>query len=378
MTGPRQSLSWRQRLEVAAPEFNLRGEIILAVCMLPLGFLYKILDCLYGKNAIPGEPWPYILLLSAFTAAALGSIFAMATEPGEYWIRKKLTAGKAWQIALIPPLTLCSYIFLLWLTGMPQLATHALANIPAYLTPVPWPVLVVLAGAVMYAVFAASISLARRVNAKTFTLLHLCAVAVTTLPFLYLQEILPLVWCFTTPVSTVVLVYASGLGRRHFCFSFVPRAGREALQVLTLLVCGIAVFLISTIGLGTVTYTGSLWRSPWYVVADSTFVWIFIVGVSEEIIFRCGLLTLVADWFAGLSGHSVFSRQPRLAAVVIISLVFGLVHIFRGATLFFLSILASLLYGLAFVAGQTLFGPVMLHGILNILVLANFFIADFH
>ena len=200
----------------------------------------------------------------------------------------------------------------------------------------------------MYAVFAASINLARRVNAKTFTILHLCAVAVTTLPFLYLQEILPLVWCFTTPVSTVVLVYASGLGRRHFCFSFVPRAGREALQVLTLLVCGIALFLVCTVGLGTVSYTGALWRSPWYVVADSTFVWIFIVGVSEEIIFRCGLLTLVADWFTGLSGHSVFSRQPRLAAVVIISLVFGLVHIFRGATLFFLSILASLLYGLAF------------------------------
>ena len=375
MTG---ASSWRQMLEETAPEFNLRGEIWLAVAMLPLAFLYKILDCLYGKNTLPGRPWPFILLLAFFTAVAFGSLFFLATEPGGRWVQKKITAGKAWQIAIIPPVFPVSYIFLLWLSGSPLLATHALANIPAFLAPLPWPGLVLLSGGLMYAALAAGIRLARNVNAERFTGRHLFAAMITALPFLLLQEILPLAWCFTTPAAAIVMVFASGLGRRHFCFSFVPRSSREALQVLALLVCGIALFLICSFAMGTVSYTGGLWHSPWFIVADSAFVWIFIVGVSEEIIFRCGLLTLVADWFTGFAGGSLFARRPRLAAVIAISLVFGLSHVFRGATLFFLSILASLLYGLAFVAGKTLFGPVMLHGILNILVLMNFQLSDFH
>lgn len=370
--------AWRQNLERSAPQFNLRGEIRLAMSMLPLSFLYKIQDCLYGKNAIPGQPWPYILLLSLFTAVAFSSLFFLSTEPGENWVQNKIAGGRAWQLALIPPAYFCLYILLLYLGSFPELATHALARIPDGLQFLPWPLVMLAAALLMFAAFAAGLRMAKAVAATSFTLRHLAAVTVTTLPFLFLQEFLPLVWCFTTPLATIVLVFASGLGRRHFCFSFVPRSWSEAMQVLALLAGGMALFLGSTLVLGTVSYTGGLWRSPWYVAADSAFVWIFIVGVSEEIIFRCGLLTLVADGFSRLSADSWLARQPRLSSVIVISAVFGLAHVFRGATLFFLSILASLLYGLAFVAGKTLFGPVMLHGILNILVLANFHLSDFH
>ena len=38
----------------------------------------------------------------------------------------------------------------------------------------------------------------------------------------------------------------------------------------------------------------------------------------------------------------------------------------------FLAFLASLLYGLAFAGGKSLFGPVLLHGLLNVLILKNF------
>ena len=378
MTGPRPPLSWRQRLEAAAPEFNLRGEIILAVCMLPLGFLYKILDCLYGKNALTGQPWPYILLLATFTAPAFASLFALATEPGEAWLRKKLATGRAWQVALIPAAYFCLYILVLWLGGLPQLSTQALAQLPTELDFIPWPLVVLGAAALMFAGLLAGMRLAGGQPAERFTLRHLGSAWLAALPFLLLQEILPLVWCFTTPVAAVVLIFASGLGRRHFCFSFVPRCLAEAGQVLALLAGGIALFLVSSLGMGTISYTGGLWSSPWFTVADSSFVWIFIVGVSEEIIFRCGLLTLVADEFGRRNPGSWPARQPKLTAVVMISALFGLAHIFRGATLFFLATLASLLYGLAFIAGKTLFGPVMLHGILNILILMNFHLSDFH
>lgn len=376
MTGPALT-GWRRQLEAPAGEFHQRGEIWLAVLMPLCSFLYKLQDCLYGKNAVPGEPWPYILLLAAFTAPAFSCLFALATAPGERWLQRELAAGRDWQLALLPSGYFCLYIFILWLGSFPELSSHALAQLPDWLRPVPWPLTVLAAAALLFAALLAGMRLARRAGTQRFTLRHLGAVTVTTLPFLLLQEILPLLWCFTTPAATLTLVYASGLGRRHFCFSFVPRTWREAGQVLTLLAGGMALFLVSTLGLGTISYTGALWRSPWYVAADSAFVWIFIVGVSEEIIFRCGLLTLVADRFAAKPAGSLLARQPRLAAVIIISAVFGLAHVFRGFTLFFLSILASLLYGLAFVTGKTLFGPVMLHGILNILVLANFHLADF-
>lgn len=377
MNEPDKKATWLQNLETATPDFNLRGERWLVYCLLPLSFLYKILDSLYGKNTIDNQPWPYILLLAAFTAVAFCSLFALATAPGERWVQKKITAGKAHHIALIPPVYFFSYVLLLWLGDFSQLPTHALAKIPAGLSGIPWPVVVLLSGLLMYAGLAAGIWLAMRTRSSVFAPRHLAGVLAASLPFLVLQEFLPLVWCFTTPAAAVVMVFATGLGRRHFCFSFVPRSGREALQVCTLLACGIALFLSSTLGMGTVSYTGGLWRSSWYVVADSAFVWIFIVGVSEEIIFRCGLLTLVSDWFSGLTARTWLSRRPRLAAVLVISLVFGLAHVSRGATMFFLSILASLLYGLAFVAGKTLFGPVMLHGMLNILVLMNFHLTDF-
>ena len=377
MNGP-YAAAWLKKLESPVPEFNLRGELWLVYCLLPLSFLYKILDSLYGKNTVPGQPWLYIILLAAFTAVAFCSLFAMATAPGERWVRNRLDAGKGWHIALLPPAFLYCYFLALWLGGLPQLSTQALANIPAGLSVLPWPLTVFLAGLLMGAAVAAGISLARRTPSSKFRLRHLFAALVTAAPFLLLQEFLPLIWCFTTPAATLVLVFATGLGRRHFCLSFVPRSGSEALQVLALLAAGMALFLVSTLGMGTVSYTGGLWKAPWTGIADSAFVWIFIVGVSEEIIFRCGLLTLVADWFSVLPGSSWLARQPRLASVLVISLVFGLAHVFRGATLFFLSILASLLYGLAFIAGKTLFGPVMLHGILNILVLMNFHLADFH
>ena len=69
--------------------------------------------------------------------------------------------------------------------------------------------------------------------------------------------------------------------------------------------------------------------------------------------------------------------KSKLITVGLVSLLFGLVHFPHGLLFSFLAFWASLLYGLAFVAGKSLFGPVLLHGLLNVLVLMNFHLSDF-
>ena len=203
---------------------------------------------------------------------------------------------------------------------------------------------------------------------------QLGCVGLAVLPYLILQRHLPLIWCFTTPVAAIVMVYATGLGREYFGFSFVPRSARDFLSALLLLAVGLSAFLLLTVLSGSITYTGNLWRSDWTTLYNATFMWLMIVGISEEVIFRCGILTLTTAYLARRSQKIIanWSRYPRLSAVLFTSILFGLVHLYRGMTFAFLAFIASLLYSLSFVVGRSLSGPVLLHGLLNVLILRNF------
>ena len=365
-------------LEKPTPTYTGQGETALALAAGPLTFAYKLLDCLYGKQPIPDQPWMYMILLSAFTAVAFSSVFWLATPGGERWVRRMLADNHVGALAALPILFVGFFLTLLWVLGLPQLHTQALAMITEPWSQLPLPVFLILAALLLFGALRGGLAIAMRKPARSFGSRQLGCVLLATLPFLVLQEQLPLLWCFTTPVAVTVMVYGTGLGREYFGYSFVPRSLKEALGVILLLVCGLLLFLLTTLWAGTITYTGGLWHSPWLTVYDSLFMMVLVVGISEEVIFRCGVLTLIAAVWAKKSSLSWWGRHPRLSAVLVTSALFALSHLFRGATLFFLSFLASLLYGLAFVAGKNLFGPVLLHGLLNVLILMNFHLADFH
>jgi len=367
-----------RHIEKPTPTYTGRGETALALSVLPLTFAYKLLDCLYGKQPIPDQPWMYIILLSAFTAVAFSSVVGLATPGGERWIRRMLAQNRLNWLAALPILFVSLFLTLLWVLGLPQLHSHALAMISEPWSQLPLPVFLILSALLLFGALRGGLVIAMKAPARSFGWRQLGCVLLATLPFLVLQEQLPLLWCFTTPVAVTVMVYGTGLGREYFGYSFVPRSLREALGVILLLVCGLLLFLLTTLWAGTITYTGGLWHSSGLVLYDSVFVWLLVVGISEEVIFRCGVLTLIAAILAKKSSLSWWGRHPRLSAVLVTSALFALSHLFRGATLFFLSFLASLLYGLAFVAGKNLFGPVLLHGLLNVLILMNFHLADFH
>ena len=374
-----------RHVEAPVPAYSGRGEVALAMLILPLTFLYKVLDCLYGKNAIPGQPWPYILLLSIFTALAFSSVFWLATRPGANWIVRMLKPDKRQWLIFLPAMFSGSFILVVWWLGLPEFSTHVLPMRTEPWADLSYPVFLCVAALLLSGGFWVGLSLADKVawlrqstsQFIPFGWRDLGCVGLAVLPFLVLQEQLPILWCFTTPVAVIVMVFASGLGREHFCFSFVPRSWRETGFILLLMVSGLLLFLLVSLGAGTISYSGGLWRSNWTVVYDSVFTWLLIVGISEEIIFRCGILTLIGGLLARKQRMGWWKQHPRLGAVLLTSLLFALAHLFRGATLIFLALLASLLYGLAFVAGKSLFGPVLLHGLLNVLVLMNFHLSDF-
>ena len=88
-------------IETPIQPYTGSGETALAVAILPLAFVYKLLDCLYGRQPIPGQPWLYMGLLSAFTAAAFSSVFFLATPGGERWIKRVLANRCAYRLAVL-------------------------------------------------------------------------------------------------------------------------------------------------------------------------------------------------------------------------------------------------------------------------------------
>ena len=366
---------WLQKIEQPAAAFTGRGELVLAFVAMGLGMLHAALNALYGKTPVPAPATSYLFLLALFSGLAYSSVFFLATSQGSRVIMDALQRRKEAWLAALPPLFVALFLGLAFAVDSTTLAAHGFKR---YFTEYPGlPVFLFLpiAGAALWAGAYGGLRLSAAISRKQrephLNIRHFGAVAVAVLPYLILQEFLPVLWCFATPVALMVLVYASRLGREHFFFSFLPRAPRDIAAVAALTGVGLLLFLASTFVLGTIRYTGDLWRTPPFTLFDSVFMWIFVVGISEEVIFRCGLMILIANWLAKKT------RRPYLAAVIFTSCLFGLAHVFRGSTLFLLSFLASMLYGLMFVYGKSLFGPVLLHGILNILVLMNFAFIDF-
>lgn len=368
------------RIEEATPPYSGRGETALALAVVPLAFLHTLLESLYGSRAISGQPWSYILMLSAFSAVALSSVLFLATPGGERWIRRMLAEKRLILLAVLPVAYVGLYLLLLRIFSLPQLHTHALAMATPPWSLLPLPLFLALAGALLAAGFYVGLRLAQRSAAtakedRYFGVRQLGCVIPAVLPYLVLQQHLPLIWCFATPVAVIVMVYATGLGREYFGFSLVPRSMREFLPVLLLLAVGLSVFLLITLLSGSITYTGTLWRSSWTALYNAVFMWLVIVGISEEVIFRCGILTLIAAYLAKTAkknSAATWGRYPRLSAVILTSVLFGVAHLYRGVTFASLAFIASLLYSLSFVVGKSLSGPVLLHGLLNVLILRNF------
>lgn len=164
----------------------------------------------------------------------------------------------------------------------------------------------------------------------------------------------------------IYLIFGTGLGREHFYLSFVPKS-RDFVEVVNFVLLSIVIFLpfatlVGFIDLANFTTDVSVTEFYGMVV-----VWAFFVGISEELLFRSGVLVLFADWFRARG-----VERPRTWGLVVSAVLFGLAHASKGWDYALCAILAGFAYGLLFLKTRNLFGPIVLHMTVDVIAVAFF------
>jgi membrane protease YdiL (CAAX protease family) len=217
-------------------------------------------------------------------------------------------------------------------------------------------------------------------NTEGFSIGDLVVAALPAGILIVYQPSLAWLWTLTVPISGVVIMVSTGFGREYFHYSYVPRSSKEVKEVLFLMLFSLVLFIPLAHVVGFIDATEAFGKIvPWETWVQYIGTWVYLVGISEEFIFRCGLLILVKDsliyWdstknFQGIIGK--IAKKPYFTAMIIAAIIFGLAHISKGIPYAFLAIVAGILYGIPFVKYKTLFGPIMLHAFVDVIAVAYF------
>jgi membrane protease YdiL (CAAX protease family) len=220
-------------------------------------------------------------------------------------------------------------------------------------------------------------------NPEGFTIGDILTAGLGVGPVILCQSIFSLAWCFTLPVAAILVYYTTGFGREHFHFSFVPQKAEEVPELINTVLFAIITFIPIAIGIGFIKpATGWNPHVTGATLLQYIATWVYLVGISEEFIFRCGILILLADAirFQAKKHHwgdkpgllQKIAAHPMFTAMVLAAIIFGLAHAPKGWDYAFLAILAGFIYGLPFVKNKSLFGAVMLHAIVDVIAVAYF------
>lgn len=85
---------------------------------------------------------------------------------------------------------------------------------------------------------------------------------------------------------------------------------------------------------------------------------LFFVAIAEEVFFRGFLLQRIADYLRGV-------KIGIIIALLISSIVFGLMHFYGGLCYVFLSTVAGIIYGLAYLWSGRIESAILVHFIVN-------------
>ncbi|MBD3351577.1 MAG: CPBP family intramembrane metalloprotease [Candidatus Lokiarchaeota archaeon] len=197
------------------------------------------------------------------------------------------------------------------------------------------------------------------------------------------QQVLSLAWCFSLPIAAIIIFTTTGLGRFHLHFTFVPNSGKEVVELINTVLFTIVTFIPIAILVKFIDPT-QCWQPN---VPAATFInymgnWIYVVGISEEFIFRCGVLIFLRDWIKHWSVERAWNKKggvlakvakyPTTTALILASVIFGLAHATKGWNYAFLAILAGFIYGIPFCKNKNLFGAILLHALVDVIAVAYF------
>lgn len=187
--------------------------------------------------------------------------------------------------------------------------------------------------------------------------------------------------------AIVVIMYSTELGREHFYYSYVPNS-KDLKSLADMVLIAIAVFIPLSIIVGFIDLDNFTLDVDFVTLYRYVIIWTVYVGVNEEVMFRCGLLTLIADSIKfqtkqgndnEASDRGVFQKlfvalgnRPRTWALIFSSLLFGISHVPKGIDYGFLAIIAGFTYGLLYQKGKNMFGPILLHMTVDVIAVAFF------
>lgn len=168
----------------------------------------------------------------------------------------------------------------------------------------------------------------------------------------------------------IIMFYGTENQREHFYYSFAPESSKDVFDYVNMILISFLIFiplgiLVQFIDLND--FTVNLTFTDLY---SAFCIWAFYVGIGEEVIFRCGILILFSDLFKVKE-----IKRHKTWALLISSLIFGFGHVTKGWNYCFLAIIAGFAYGILFLKGRNMFGPMMLHMTVDV-VAAKFFRAQ--
>jgi membrane protease YdiL (CAAX protease family) len=176
----------------------------------------------------------------------------------------------------------------------------------------------------------------------------------------------------------LVMVYDSGLGRKHFGYSFATRS--RDWPVLGVLIFAVLLLLVP-LAVGSGFVQPALVQSQFSPLKLGVYfvLFTFRVAIFEEVFFRSGVMVLLRDCLSGgRKNHRVRSPQLTLwLSALGCSLLFGLSHIgnapgantlnlwqYRGLYIV-LATSASMLYSIAFAKTNRLAISMLVHGFVD-------------
>lgn len=182
--------------------------------------------------------------------------------------------------------------------------------------------------------------------------------------FLYM---LPFAGSWGVFLFLILLIHGTGIRREHFYYSYSPQSSKDVFEYVDMILISFLIFIPLGILVSFIDINDFTLDISFPELYGAICSWAFYVGISEEVIFRVGILILFSDLFK-VKGI----KRYKTWALVLSSILFGLVHLPKGWNYCLLAIIAGFAYGILFLKGRNMFGPMMLHMTVDV-VAAKFF-----
>jgi len=186
-------------------------------------------------------------------------------------------------------------------------------------------------------------------------------------PCLLFTLFLPFASSWSVFFFLVALIYGTSIGREHFYYSYSPQSSKNIIGFIDMVIISFLILIPLGLVLAFIDLNDFTLQVDFIELYKAICTWTFYVGIGEEVIFRVGILILFSDLFRVKN-----IKRHKTWGLIFSSLIFGLLHAPKGWNYAILAIVAGFLYGILFLKGRSMFGPMMLHMTVDVIAVKFF------